>query len=92
MTKNTKPDIGPWGQQVQRILSATCDKCGQEIIDPPIIRSHDGDWVDDTHIKCSHGTYGMGTSWHVEDLCLSCSDELRDLLKANGYKVKEFTW
>lgn len=71
------------------VVKCFCDKCGKEIEDIK-------DYILYDNIKVHFDYSAWGDNWtdwgfEIEDLCLECCKDLEQLLKDNGYKLKDLT-
>ena len=77
-------------KEIDVLDSAICDKCGKSVEFNPYKSHYDYDWFEMT---TGHGSPDGGSGLHyTTDLCESCALELIDLLKSNGYYIRETEW
>lgn len=77
-------------KKVDALDSSVCDKCGNAVEFNPYESQYNYDWFEMT---TGHGDLGGGGGLHyTTNLCESCAGELIDLLKSNGYYVRETEW
>ena len=75
-------------QTVEVVYKRICDRCDNSI--PWNTGAYDLNEFKLSYIVGSDYPEGQfGTKWEVEDLCDDCIDHLKDVLLAEGFKVKE---
>jgi len=75
----------------KELIETKCDWCGNVILDAQECREERPDLKTEIEFTVRFPCYGGGEAyaWSIEDLCFSCGEKLKQLLKKNGITIVE---